>query len=130
MRRGAQLFANILSAFGWGQASTYQELPYLAARLFKLAQWQSVPQEEVFKVLHLLWHYRNAVTHCAGQGYSRVAEQGAGEDPARVRRQATASHAAGGATRPDSKPAAVFPPAVPVRWGLSFLGRDHTYCPR
>ncbi|TNJ03021.1 acyl-protein synthetase [Aeromonas veronii] len=44
-------FANILTAFGWGQASTYQELPYLAARLFKLAQWQSVPQEEVFKVL-------------------------------------------------------------------------------
>lgn len=49
--RGCPAFANILSAFGWGQASTYQELPYLAARLFKLDQWQSVPQEEVFKVL-------------------------------------------------------------------------------
>ncbi|MHC3400571.1 LuxE/PaaK family acyltransferase [Aeromonas veronii] len=49
--QGCPAFANILSAFGWGQASTYQELPYLAARLFKLAQWQSVPQEDVFKVL-------------------------------------------------------------------------------
>lgn len=49
--QGCTAFANILSAFGWGHASTYQELPYLAARLFKLAQWQSVPPEEVFKVL-------------------------------------------------------------------------------
>lgn len=44
-------YANILSAFGWGQATSYAELPYLAARLFKLAKWQSVPEEEVFKVL-------------------------------------------------------------------------------
>ena len=44
-------YANVLSAFGWGQATSYPELPYLAARLFKLARWQSVPEDEVFKVL-------------------------------------------------------------------------------
>jgi len=49
--QGCKAYANILSAFGWGSASTYQDLPYLAARLFKLAQFQSVPQEAVFKVL-------------------------------------------------------------------------------
>ena len=45
-------YDNVLQAFGWTAAATdYDALPYLAARLFKLAQWQSVPQSEVFKVL-------------------------------------------------------------------------------
>ncbi|MNG90528.1 Acyl-protein synthetase, LuxE [compost metagenome] len=45
-------YANVLRAFGWTtEATDYGDLPYLAARLFKLAQWQSVPEEEVFKVL-------------------------------------------------------------------------------
>jgi len=45
-------YTYVLRAFGWtAEAADYGALPYLAARLFKLAQWQSVPPEEVFKVL-------------------------------------------------------------------------------
>lgn len=45
-------YTYVLRAFGWtAEAADYGELPYLAARLFKLAQWQSVQPEEVFKVL-------------------------------------------------------------------------------
>ena len=45
-------YANVLHAFGWtAEAVDYGALPYLAARLFKLAQWQSVSEAEVFKVL-------------------------------------------------------------------------------
>lgn len=45
-------YAKVLRAFGWtAEAADYGALPYLAARLFKLAQWQSVPMDEVFKVL-------------------------------------------------------------------------------
>ncbi|MBV8044861.1 acyl-protein synthetase [Pluralibacter sp.] len=45
-------YARVLQAFGWdAQATDYDAIPYLAARLFKLAQWQSVPSGDVFKVL-------------------------------------------------------------------------------
>ncbi|MBW3833284.1 acyl-protein synthetase [Aeromonas hydrophila] len=51
-RAHCTVYDNVLQAFGWTAAATdYDALPYLAARLFKLAQWQSVPQSEVFKVL-------------------------------------------------------------------------------
>lgn len=45
-------YARVLQAFGWdARATNYEALPYLAARLFKLAQWQSIPTDDVFKVL-------------------------------------------------------------------------------
>lgn len=75
---------------------------------------------------HLVGHHGDSVTHCAGQGDRRLAEQGAGEDPARIHWQAAAAHAAGGATRPDSKPQR-FSARGAGALGLSFLGRDHTY---
>jgi phenylacetate-coenzyme A ligase PaaK-like adenylate-forming protein len=49
--KGCDAYARVLKSFGWGEADDYAALPYLAARLFKLSRWQSVPQEEVFKVL-------------------------------------------------------------------------------
>ncbi len=45
-------YARLLEASGWRhEAQTLDEVPFLAARLFKLARWQSVPDTEVFKVL-------------------------------------------------------------------------------
>ena len=40
-------YDNVLQAFDWTATATdYDALPYLAARLFKLAQWQSVPDRK------------------------------------------------------------------------------------
>jgi hypothetical protein len=45
-------YARVLDSAGARRdATTLAEVPYLAARLFKLARWQSVPDADVFKVL-------------------------------------------------------------------------------
>ncbi len=44
-------YKNITSSFGWGQANDYGQLPYIPARIFKLAKLQSVSDENVFKVI-------------------------------------------------------------------------------
>ncbi|MBP4067873.1 acyl-protein synthetase [Aeromonas sp. MaB10011B] len=124
--QGCPAFANILSAFGWGPASTYQELPYLAARLFKLAQWQSVPQDEVFKVLtssgttgtpsRIVLDRETAALQ--SKVLVKILQEFVGkqrlpmllvEQPALIQNRSGFSARGAGAL------------------GLSFLGRDHTY---
>ncbi|WP_349921778.1 acyl-protein synthetase [Aeromonas veronii] len=119
-------YANVLSAFGWGQAISYAELPYLAARLFKLARWKSVPEDEVFKVLT-----SSGTTGTASQivldretaalqskVLVKILQEFVGkqrlpmllvEQPALIQNRSGFSARGAGAL------------------GLSFLGRDHTY---
>ncbi|WP_421227999.1 acyl-protein synthetase [Aeromonas enteropelogenes] len=119
-------YANILSAFGWGQATSYAELPYLAARLFKLAKWQSVPEEEVFKVLtssgttgapsRIVLDRETAALQ--SKVLVKILQEFVGkqrlpmllvEQPALIQNRSGFSARGAGAL------------------GLSFLGRDHTY---
>ncbi len=44
-------YSNITRSFGWGLADSYNQLPYVPARIFKLAKLQSVADENVFKVI-------------------------------------------------------------------------------
>ncbi len=48
---GCDGYKNITTSFGWGKANDYSQLPYIPARIFKLAKLQSVSDENVFKVI-------------------------------------------------------------------------------
>lgn len=120
-------YANVLRAFGWtADAADYGALPYLAARLFKLAQWQSVPQEEVFKVLtssgttgapsQIVLDRETAALQ--SKVLVKILQEFVGkqrlpmllvEQPALIQNRSGFSARGAGAL------------------GLSFLGRDHTY---
>lgn len=120
-------YDNVLQAFGWtANAADYGELPYLAARLFKLAQWQSVPQSEVFKVLtssgttgspsRIVLDRETAVLQ--SKVLVKILQEFVGkqrlpmllvEQPALIQNRSGFSARGAGAL------------------GLSFLGRDHTY---
>ncbi|MBM0438246.1 acyl-protein synthetase [Aeromonas hydrophila] len=120
-------YDNVLQAFGWTAAATdYDALPYLAARLFKLAQWQSVPQSEVFKVLtssgttgspsRIVLDRETAALQ--SKVLVKILQEFVGkqrlpmllvEQPALIQNRSGFSARGAGAL------------------GLSFLGRDHTY---
>ncbi|HDZ8894982.1 TPA: acyl-protein synthetase [Aeromonas dhakensis] len=120
-------YNNVLQAFGWTAAATdYDALPYLAARLFKLAQWQSVPQSEVFKVLtssgttgspsRIVLDRETAALQ--SKVLVKILQEFVGkqrlpmllvEQPALIQNRSGFSARGAGAL------------------GLSFLGRDHTY---
>lgn len=120
-------YANVLHAFGWTtEAADYGELPYLAARLFKLAQWQSVPEAEVFKVLtssgttgapsRIVLDRETAALQ--SKVLVKILQEFVGkqrlpmllvEQPALIQNRSGFSARGAGAL------------------GLSFLGRDHTY---
>lgn len=120
-------YDNVLQAFGWRAAATdYAALPYLAARLFKLAQWQSVPQSEVFKVLtssgttgspsRIVLDRETAALQ--SKVLVKILQEFVGkqrlpmllvEQPALIQNRSGFSARGAGAL------------------GLSFLGRDHTY---
>lgn len=119
-------YDNLLSAYGWGEAGDYESLPYLAARLFKLARWQSVPDQEVFKVLtssgttgapsQIVLDRETAALQ--SKVLVKILQEFVGkqrlpmllvEQPALIQSRAGFSARGAGAL------------------GLSFLGRDHTY---
>ncbi|MEW7864208.1 acyl-protein synthetase [Aeromonas diversa] len=119
-------YDNILSAYGWGEAGDDESLPYLAARLFKLARWQSVPDQEVFKVLtssgttgapsEIVLDRETAALQ--SKVLVKILQEFVGkqrlpmllvEQPALIQSRAGFSARGAGAL------------------GLSFLGRDHTY---